>query len=54
MSLSASGNNFTAISLANDTKILVVVTQDRVTDAFNFAGGYNKPQGSIIINQSYK
>ena len=54
MSLSASGNNFTAISLANDTKILVVVTQDRLTDAFNFAGGYNKPQGSIIINQSYK
>ena len=54
MSLSPNGNNFTAISLANDTKILVVVTQDRVTDAFNFAGGYNKPQGSIIINQSYK
>ena len=54
MSLSATGNNFTAISLANDTKILVVVTQDRLTDAFNFAGGYNKPQGSIIINQSYK
>lgn len=54
MSLSANGNNFTAISLVNDTKILVVVTQDRVTDAFNFAGGYNKPQGSIIINQSYK
>ena len=54
MSLSATGNNFTAISLANDTKILVVVTQDRITDAYNFAGGYNKPQGSIIINQSYK
>jgi hypothetical protein len=54
MSMSASGNNFTAISLANDTKVLVVVTQDRQTDAYNFAGGYNKPQGSIIINQSYK
>ena len=54
MSLSSSGNNFTAISLENNTKILVVVTQDRITDAFNFAGGYNKPQGSIIINQSYK
>jgi hypothetical protein len=54
MSLSPSGNNFTAISLTNDNKLLVVVTQDRVTDAFNFAGGYNKPQGSIIINQSYK
>ena len=54
MSLSASGNNFTAISLTNDNKVLVVVTQDRVTDAYNFAGGNNKPQGSIIINQSYK
>jgi len=54
MSLSASGNNFTAISMTNDNRNLVVVTQDRVTDAFNFAGGYNKPQGSIIINQSYK
>jgi FecR protein len=54
MSLSPNGNNFTAISLTNDNKNLVVVTQDRVTDAYNFAGGFNKPQGSIIINQSYK
>ena len=54
MSMSPSGNNFTAISLTNDNKVLVVVTQDRLTDAYNFAGGYNKPQGSIIINQSYK
>jgi hypothetical protein len=54
MSLSPNGNNFTAVSLANDTKVLVVVTQDRQTDAFNFAGQYNRPQGSIIINQSYK
>lgn len=54
MSLSPNGNNFTAISLTNDNKLLVVVTQDRQTDAYNFAGGYNKPQGSIIINQSYK
>lgn len=54
MSLSANGNNFAAISLTNDSKALVAVTQDRITDAYNFAGGYNKPQGSIIINQSYK
>lgn len=54
LSLSPNSNNFTAISLANDTKSLVVVTQDRQTDAFNFAGQYNRPQGSIIINQSYK
>ena len=54
MSLSPTGNNFTALSLTNDNKVLVIVTQDRITDAYNFAGGYNKPQGSIIINQSYK
>ena len=54
MSLSPNGHNFTAISLTNDNKTLVVVTQDRQTDAYNFAGGYNKPQGSIVINQSYK
>ena len=54
MSLSSNSNNYTAISLTNDTKVLVVVTQDRLTDAYNFAGGYNKPQGGIIINQSYK
>jgi hypothetical protein len=54
MSLSASGNNFVAISMVSDNKNLVVVTQDRVTDAFNFAGGYAKPQGTIVINQSYK
>ena len=54
MSLSPNGNNFVAISMVSDNKNLVVVTQDRVTDAFNFAGGYAKPQGSIIINQSYK
>ena len=53
-SLSANGNNFTAISMTNDNKNLVVVTQDRQTDAFNFAGQYNRPQGSIIINQTYK
>jgi FecR protein len=54
MSLSASGNNFAAVTLANDTKALVVVTQDRITDAMNFSGLYGKPQGTIIINQSYK
>ena len=54
MSLSPNGNNFAAVSLVNENKVLVVVTQDRLTDAFNFAGQFNKPQGSIIINQSYK
>jgi hypothetical protein len=54
MSLSPNSNNFTAISLTNDNKVLVVVTQDRITDAFNFAGANSKPQGSIVINQSYR
>ncbi len=54
MSLSPNGNNFTAITLTNDSKVLVVVTQDRLTDAFNFSGPYGKPQGTIVINQSYK
>ena len=54
MSLSPNGNNFTAITLTNDTKALVVVTQDRITDAMNFSGPFGRPQGTIIINQSYK
>lgn len=54
MSLSPNGNNFTAITLTNDTKALVVVTQDRITDAMNFSGPFGKPQGTIIINQSYR
>lgn len=54
MGLSPNGNNFAAITLSNDSKAIVVVTQDRITDAFNFNGPYSKPQGSIIINQSYK
>lgn len=54
MSLSPNGNNFTGITLANDTKVLVVVTQDRLTDGFNFSGPFGKPQGTIVINQTYK
>lgn len=54
MGLSPNGNNFTAITLSNDTKALVVVTQDRITDAMNFSGPLGKPQGTIIVNQTYK
>ena len=54
MGLSPNGNNFTAVTLTNDTKALVVVTQDRITDAMNFSGPFGRPQGTIIINQSYK
>ena len=53
-SLSANGRNYTDITLTNDTKVLVVVTQDRVTDAYNFNGANSKPVGSIVISQSYR
>jgi FecR protein len=54
MGLSPNGNNFAAISLTSDNKVLVVVTQDRIIDAYNFAGSLSKPQGSITITQTYK
>ena len=52
--LSANGLNYAGITVANDSKILVTVTQDRVVDAYNFGGMSSRPQGSITINQSYK
>jgi len=52
--LSASGLNYAGITVANDSKILLTVTQDRVTDAYNFGGSTAKPQGSITITQTYK
>jgi hypothetical protein len=52
-SLSQTGNNYANVSLPTNSQVLVVVTQDHVTDAYNFAGGNNKPQGSITITQTY-
>jgi hypothetical protein len=52
-SLSTSGHNYTNIVLPLDTKVLVVVTQDRLTDAFNF-GPNGRNTGSIVINQTWK
>ena len=52
-SLSASGHNYANIVLPNDTKVLVVVAQDRLTDAFNF-GPNGRNTGSIVINQTWK
>jgi hypothetical protein len=51
--LSASGHNYANVVLPIDTKVLVVVTQDRLTDAFNF-GPNGKTTGSIVINQTWK
>jgi hypothetical protein len=52
-SLSQNGHNYANVSLPLNSQVLVVVTQDRQTDAYNFAGGNNKPQGSITITQTY-
>jgi len=52
-SMSASGHNYANVVLPIDTKVLVVVTQDRLTDAFNF-GPNGKNTGSIVINQTWK
>jgi hypothetical protein len=52
-SLSSSGHNYANIVLPLNTQAVVVVTQDRLTDAFNFSAS-GKSQGSIVINQTWK
>jgi hypothetical protein len=52
-SLSTNGHNYANIVLPGNSQVLVVVTQDRLTDAFNFSSS-GKNQGSIVINQTYK
>ena len=51
--LSTNGRNYANIVLPGNSQVLVVVTQDRQTDAFNFASS-GKNQGSIVINQTWK
>jgi hypothetical protein len=53
-SLSSNGNNYANINLTMDTKALVIVTQDRVTDAYNFNTQSTKSYGLIVINQTYR
>jgi hypothetical protein len=53
-SLSANGNNYANVSLTMDTKALVIVSQDRVVDAFNFNTQSTKSYGLIVINQTYR
>ena len=53
-SLSANGNNYANINLTMDTKALIIVTQDRVVDAFNFNTQSTKSYGLIVINQTYR
>jgi len=52
-SLSSSGHNYANIVLPLNSQVVVVVTQDRLTDAFNFSSS-GKSQGSIVINQTWK
>jgi hypothetical protein len=37
-----------------DSKILLVVTQDRQTDAYNFNTQSSKTYGMIVVNQNYR
>lgn len=53
-SLSANHHNYANVTLPIDSKVVVVITQDRLTDAYNFNGSNTKAQGSITITQTYK
>lgn len=53
-SLAPSGNNYANINLTMDTQALVIVSQDRVVDAFNFNPQSSKSYGLIVINQTYR
>jgi hypothetical protein len=52
--LSSSGFNYVNIALTMDTKALVVVTQDLITDAYNSNTMSSRSYGTIVINQSYR
>jgi hypothetical protein len=53
-SLSTNENNYTSITLPIDSKALVIVTQDRQTNAFNFNLLSSKSYGMIVINQNFR
>ena len=52
--LSPSGMNYATIALTMDTKALLVVTQDRITDAVNTNAMSSRSYGTIIVNQAYR
>lgn len=51
-SLSSTSKNYVNISMPVDTKAQVVVTQDGLTNSWNFSSG--RPQGLIVINQTFR
>jgi hypothetical protein len=52
--LSPSGYNYANIALPITSRALVVVTQDRLTDAFNSNTESARSYGTIIINQQHR
>jgi len=52
--ISSSGNNQSNIILSLDTRALLVITQDLLTDAYNSNMLSSKSYGTIIINQVYR
>ena len=52
--LSPNSNNYVNVSLTMDTKAMIIVTQDRITDAYNFNVNSTKAYGLIVINQNHK
>ncbi len=53
-SMSQNENNYTSITLPIESKALVIVTQDRQTNAYNFNTQSSKAYGQIVINQTYR
>ena len=53
-SLSANGNNYANVVQTMDSKILLIVTQDRQTDAYNFNTQSTKTYGMIVVNQNWR
>ena len=53
-SLSANGNNYANVVQTMDSKILLIVTQDRQTDAYNFNTQSSKTYGLIVVNQNWR
>jgi len=51
--LSPSGHNYANVVQSLDSKAVIVITQDRVVNAFDFSGT-GKSTGSIIISQTWK
>jgi hypothetical protein len=52
--ISSSGNNQSNIILSLDTRALLVITQDMLTDAYNSNMLSSRSYGTIIVNQSYR